>query len=77
MIDHQIDHSGSLFKHLTPQITITVPAYACRERLQSRAVESMRVRVRVSGSRGAGVDMHLNILGSTAYMLVLDIDYHH
>ena len=28
------------------------------------------------GFRGAGVDTHVNILGGTAYMLELDIDYH-
>ena len=27
------------------------------------------------GFRGAGVDTHVNILGGTAYMLELDIDY--
>ena len=29
------------------------------------------------GFRGAGVDTNVNILEGTAYMLVLDIDYHH
>ena len=29
------------------------------------------------GFRGRGVDAHVNILGGTAYILVLDIDYHH
>ena len=35
----------------------------------------VRVGVRVSGSKGRRA--RVNLLGGTAYILVLDIDYHH